>query len=329
MKIGVIFNPGAGGIDSYPNIGKEIEHLFSRHELFVGCSDFGSQYVFGTELGLPKHENNFNQNMEDNLSDFLKNSVEILVCVGGDGFLTHTAGFLLSRDCHIPLLGIAGGTANIGPLIKFNKQNLKNFTPDPLIIEKVGCIEVSTAGNILGYAFCDVILGDTFLGTVENRMSNLSSKAFLETGDKVEIEPCEHIIGEKFSLYINNEKKKLKSIQIAQIIISPLYYSEFYRGKAITGALCFSSYEDSGAAIGISDSIVVSKDFPDADSILMEHFLFDKKDNIRIEGIKKGISVIIDGNVYEIKDQSIKLRFIEDGARSITPGAYNGLPIKN
>ena len=82
MKIGVIFNPGAGGIDSYADIGKEIEHLFSRHEIFVGCSDFGSQYVFGTEVGLPNHKNNFNQNMEGILSGFLKDSVEILVCVG-------------------------------------------------------------------------------------------------------------------------------------------------------------------------------------------------------------------------------------------------------
>lgn len=329
MKIGVMFNPGAGGSSSFSGIGKDIENLFEDHEMLTGNTVFGEDYISGAERADGELENDFETDLGNILLFFHKRKVEMIIAVGGDGFLTHIAAFLIRRNIKIPLLGLAGGTANIGPLIKFNKKTLNSFNAGVLILEKVGCIEVRTADKILGYAFCDVILGDTFLGTIENGMCNLSTRAFLETGDKVEIEPGEHITGKKFTLLINNKKKKIKSVKIAQIIISPLYFRDFYRGKAITGALCFSIDEDNGAAIGISDSIVVSKDFPDVGSITMEHFLFGKKDSVQIDGIREGISVIIDGNVYEINNQSVKLRFIEDGAQSVTPEVYNGLPVKS
>jgi hypothetical protein len=253
----------------------------------------------------------------------------MIIGVGGDGFLTHIAGFLIRQDVHIPLMGIAGGTANIGPLIKFNQHTLRSFSSGDMILEKVGCIEVTTGGSILGYAFCDVILGDTFLGTKENRMCNFSAKAFLQTGDKVETKPGEQITGKQFSLFKNNNKQRIKSKKIAQIIASPLYHKDFYRGKAITGALCYSPYNDCGASIGISDSIIVNSNSGMEQSIIIENLLFGPGDTIQIENLNDGTYVIIDGNVYEIKDRSIGLRYIEDGAQSVTMETYNGLPVNN
>ena len=65
------------------------------------------------------------------------------------------------------------------------------------------------------------------------------------------------------------------------------------------------------------------------ETIVIEHLLFGKDDIISIEGIDDDTYVIIDGNVYEIKDRAIELRYIEDGARSVTMKAYNGLPKSN
>ncbi len=43
--------------------------------------------------------------------------------------------------------------------------------------------------------------------------------------------------------------------------------------------------------------------------------------------INDDTSVIIDGNVYEIDNRSIKLRYIEDSVQSVTMKTYNGLPV--
>ncbi|MCK5201196.1 MAG: NAD(+)/NADH kinase, partial [Spirochaetales bacterium] len=254
MKIGVMFNPGAGGIGKYSGIGKIIEDVFFRDDLITGNSLFGSDYVSALEVVGDQLVEDFQKNMDNILKPFVEKRVDMIIGVGGDGFLTHIAAFLIRQDVNIPLMGVAGGTANIGPLIKYNQDTLKHFTSRDMVLEKVGCIEVATGGSILGYAFCDVVLGDTFLGTKDNRMCNFSTKSFLQTGGKVEIKPGEQITGKRFSIYKNSNKQIVKSKKIAQIIAAPIYHKEFYRGKAITGALCYSLYNNYGASIGISDS---------------------------------------------------------------------------
>jgi hypothetical protein len=324
-----MFNPGAGGSGGYVGIGKVIESAFSGHKLITGSSVFGSNYVTGAEVAGNHLENDFQKILDDTLASFVRKGVDMIIGVGGDGFLTHIAGFLIRQDVHVPLMGIAGGTANIGPLIKFNQHTLRCFSSGDMILEKVGCIEVTTGGSILGYAFCDVILGDTFLGTKENRICNFSAKDFLETGKKVETKPGERITGKQFSLLKNSSKQRIKSKKIAQIIASPLYHKDFYRGKAITGALCYSPHNNCGASIGISDSIIVNSNSSMEQSIIIENFLFGPGDTIKIEDLNDDTHVIIDGNVYEIKDRSVEMRYIEDGVQSVTMKTYNGLPVSN
>ena len=320
-----MFNPGAGGSSRYVSIREVIDSVFADHELITGSSFFCSSYTPGEELAA----DSFQAKLADTLASFVDAGVDMIIGVGGDGFLTHIACFLIRQKVHIPLMGVAGGTANIGPLIQFDQDTLRGFAFKDMVLEKVGCIEVTTGGCVSGYAFCDVILGDTFLGTKNGQMCNFSAKAFLRSGDKIEAVPREHITGDQFSLLKNGSRQVIKSRKIAQIIASPLYHKEYYRGKAITGALCYSPYLDCGASIGISDSIIVDSRSSMDETIVIEHLLFGKDDIISIEGIDDDTYVIIDGNVYEIKDRAIELRYIEDGARSVTMKAYNGLPKSN
>ena len=224
MKIGVIFNPGAGGIGKYRGIGKVIEDVFSGHELITGNSLFGSSYISAFEVVGEQLVEDFQENMDNILKPFLEKRVDMIIAVGGDGLLTHIAGILIRKNAKIPLMGIAGGTANIGPLIKYNQDTLEHFKDQDMVLEKIGCIEVITGGSIIGYAFCDVVLGDSFLGTKENRMCNFSTKAFLQNGSKVEIKPGEQITGKQFSLFKNNNNQIIKNKKIAQIIAAPIYH---------------------------------------------------------------------------------------------------------
>lgn len=319
-----MFNPGAGGSSRYVSIREAIDSVFADHELITGSSFFCSDYTSGD-----RREKDFQTELDDTLASFVDAGVDMIIGVGGDGFLTHIACFLIRQRVHIPLMGIAGGTANIGPLIQFDRDTLKRFSVKDMILETVGCIEVTTGGGVSGYAFCDVILGDTFLGTKNGQMCNFSAKAFLQGGDKIEAVPREHITGEQFSLLKNSSRQVIKSRKIAQIIAAPLYHKEYYRGKAITGALCYSPYLDCGASIGISDTIIVDSRSSMDGSIVIENLLFGKDDTISIEGIDGDTCVIIDGNVYEIKDRAIELRYIEDGARSVTMKSYDVLPMNN
>ncbi|MCD6398055.1 MAG: hypothetical protein J7L71_11000, partial [Spirochaetaceae bacterium] len=88
MKIGVIFNPGAGGIGRYKGIGRVIEDVFSGHELITGSALFGSSYISASEVVGEQLTENFQENMDNNLKPFIAKRVDMIIAVGGDGLLT-------------------------------------------------------------------------------------------------------------------------------------------------------------------------------------------------------------------------------------------------
>jgi hypothetical protein len=238
---------------------------------------------------------------------------DLLVCVGGDGFIAYAADWLIRNHVSIPLLGLAGGTANVGPLIRFAEHNIERLTPSGLKYDRVGAVEVSVEGHILGYAFNDLIIGDTFLTSLEGKMVNISAADFLNDGSKHKVSPSTEIIGKNFRLHKNGRAVSLRMNNIAQIVVSPLHKKEYYRGKAIAGALCFSYYTNDCAAVGISDRILVdsSSDGLEDQTVSIEHLLFKEGDSIEMSGFTDKGCIIIDGNPFYHTEGTLALQYID------------------
>ena len=318
MRIGIIFNPFSGGSGRFAAIGKKLSKICLSHELFTGPVLYGENYLQATSVvGL--QDPDFMEGLDSILGAFFTYNISMLIGIGGDGFLSHIAGWMIRHEKSVPVLGVAGGTANIGPLHTCSEtQLLKIDLNRHLTSEDVGCLAVATGGRDIGYGFCDVIIGDTFLGTLNGKSCNLSAEAFIEHGVKVEKRPEAIPAQKRLKFRRDGIEQSYRMGHAAQVIAAPLYRREFYRGKAVTGALCFSPYDDVSAAIVFADKIIVdSQKKIGNESIIIEQFLFKPGECITVDDIPDGMYVIVDGNVFPISDHTISIQSLPDSIRAV------------
>ena len=289
MRVGVIVNPSSGNFERVKGEIKILHELFE--DIYTGCGKFGGDLIpFSKIIEVD------GSNLHDMLIDLtlkLSKLVDLLVVVGGDGTANVVATALLDNSLDIPIMGIAGGTANVGPLVRFRFDELK----EPKKMEKVKPIVVFMEDEKLGYAFVDLVLGDTFLGTVDGKMVNLSAKDFLDFGETVVKRPNADI--REVRMKKNGMRIDVKLEKIAQIVVSPLNHSRFYVGKAITGALCWSYFFNASWAICLSDRIIVDSNVNVEDlndSITLEQLLFTDDDELEMEVKGRDLFIILDGN---------------------------------
>jgi len=153
----------------------------------------------------------------------------------------------------VPLLGIGSGTINVGPIVAFGIEDIPMLDISKLFVKTIDAVEISVDGKHLAYALNDAIIGNSFLGTLEGRVVNLSAKALLDDGRKQEIEPSSDIVSRDFCIRKNGFRIENSMKKPAQIIVSPLRKREFF-ARAIAGVLCNASYMDGAAALGLFDT---------------------------------------------------------------------------
>ena len=108
---------------------------------------------------------------------------DLLVCVGGDGLASYAADAMLASGRRMVMMGIAAGTINAGPIVSIGGEALDSGVLDDLRTESVAAVEVLVDGRHVAYGFNDVVIGDTCLGTMGDRVESLSATAILERGE--------------------------------------------------------------------------------------------------------------------------------------------------
>ncbi len=325
MRIAMLFNSFAGKQAAFHRYAELAANAFQGHTMLTCSGGLGESYLAGLIPGLqivPCEASTFIEQINEATAHMAQRHPDLLICVGGDGFIAYTADWLIRQQRDIPLLGIAGGTANVGPLIRFTEDRLERLNPDKLLYERVGAVEVEADGRVLGYAFNDLIIGDTFLSSVEGRMVNIAAADFLKDGSKRVVRPSPGIAGDHFQLHRNGNRVDFTLKKPAQIVVSPLHKKEFYRGKAITGALTCAGYSEHGAAVGLSNRVLVDArmDGTDDRTIVIEHILFKAGDTIAMSGFTDKGYLIIDGNPFLCTEGKVTLRYLD----GIVTCAYTG-----
>jgi len=321
MRVTVLFNPDAGSNMKFNEIGAILTDRLSKHEVFT-CHDFCGKYYLpdATEAGSDVRCG-YRDSITNMTLALVQYAPELFICVGGDGLAAYVADTLITNSCAIPVMGVAGGTANVGPIIAIKPEDLKLFEPENLVISSIGAIHVKNGCRHLGYAFNDVIIGNTFLGTVNGNTANLSVEALLEKNTKVAVTPSDEITVDGFNITKNSLQMKFSIERPAQIIASPLEVDKFY-GRAITGGLCFSAYLPLKAAIGLYDEVLVKMD---SDNTFInrftkvEHMLFGPGDLVKISGLSANGHIVIDGNPYLRENEIVSFEYLPDLIRIASP----------
>jgi len=239
---------------------------------------------------------------------------DILVCVGGDGLASYAADAMLAGSRPMALLGVAAGTINVGPIVTLGIEELSALDMGKLAIKKVGAVEVLQDGTHLAYGFNDVVIGDTFLGTLDGKVVSLSAQAMLEKGVKERKTPSPSITSLSFSVKKNGVPIVPGMRRPAQVIIAPLGSREFY-ARAVAGVLCNAAYMKGGAALALFDSVMVKSGGLErgiSDFSASEQLLFEPNDMIEIGGLAPEGHIIVDGNPYFRTQDVVQFRVVSD-----------------
>ena len=232
---------------------------------------------------------------------------ELLLLVGGDGFAAYAADALLGAGCPCrALVGVAGGTANVGPIIALAEPpaSLEGLSYRP-----VGALEVCDEDGHIAYAFNDVVLGDTYLTTVDGRTVTASAEALWRDG---RTQPCAPMADTAPSRWRSTGGARARGCRACAGGRLHARAGPLLRPGG-DGLLCFAPDSPYRAALLLSERAIVSlADDPLGFErpALMEQLLFTGADTVTLAGFEDGVSAVIDGNPYRRRGR-VRLRYHE------------------
>lgn len=300
MKVSCILK---GSIHSLPKEVKDIFPCIREEEVFCPRGD---SYLEDIDLFVNKA---------------IQNNSDLILTVGGDGIASYVASSLIEKRAQITILGYPMGTSNVGPIVRKKEEFNSGF--ESLKIKELDALEVSSCGSVLGYAFNDVVIAETLLGTVDGKTVNISAEALYKRGKSEVMRPTSNLFTPLSTLLYNGEEIDIcEKEECRQIVFSPLQKekeSSVFYGRAIFGPLMSASSLSHPAALTISKDILVDSDenswckkgVGDAKVIV-----FDENDSIEISGIKEEMFVVLDGNPYPIKKGELAVRVIPRAIKS-------------
>ena len=300
MKIGVVIG-SASGKGFAPEAIISLVPSLQSYDVAVCAGPFGCDSPPSSWSRLtPELSASYVENLRGSVASLLDWGSDMLICIGGDGLGSYVLDAMISHGNKVRLLGIGAGTINVGPIVAFGIEDIPMLDISKLSAKTIDGVEISINGKHIAYALNDAIIGNSFLGTLEGRVVNLSAKALLDDGRKLEIEPSFDIVSRDFCIRKNGLRIENSMQKPAQIIVSPLRKREFF-ARAIAGVLCNASYMDGAAALGLFDTVIVRAATPlrgFENMALSEHLLFGPGDLIEIEGLTRNGDIVADGNPY-------------------------------
>lgn len=309
MKTAVIFSPGAGQKQRFAQIGQILLDAFGAAALLTCPGQFGADYLPGVTVAEAQLEGGYVQRLQRMTQAVLAHGPQLLVSVGGDGIASYIADAMLTSGVNIPMMGVAAGTANVGPIVCISPEELAERDLTAWDYLSVGAVEVLSDGHV-GYAVNDVVIGNTLLGTQDGQVVNLSAEAMALRGEKKVIAVSSRICSENFTI-IKNGRVAAHRIHPGQIIVSAMDRDRL-EGRAIYGALCSCAYSPCKGAIALTEQVMICAEAEDAgmeDFCAIEHLLFGPEDQVTLSGFTADAQLILDGNPYIRTAQTVQLRF--------------------
>lgn len=312
MKIAVFANMNAGGGKAAAALAK-ICKAWSGHELY-GAAGFGGEKL--PRCIVPALPEGYVPRLNAAIKALLSVRPKLLVAVGGDGAAAYAAECLIREGSTVPILGIGAGTANVGPIVSFTVNEL----PDPASLKKVklGAVEARDGeGRHIAYAFNDLVIGNTFLGTSpEGDTKTYGARALAARGELVEEVPVKDLFRGASVMSLDGAPIPLP-FPAAQLVASPVAPDRFY-GRAYTGILCYTPGSPYQAAAYVSPHPVVSMEDDSAGYTGWRpgaQLLLTEESRLRLDNLKDDVCAVADGNPYLLPGGSVTLHYVPDVIR--------------
>ncbi len=310
MKALFIYKPGFN-LKDYPKellqILRDADEVITTHGMAGKCRN-----LVVSARGFETQGRGYVQDIEEMVAHAMDNDVDLLITAGGDG----TAGYVASaalmhrRDSRrIRLLAFPAGTANIGPIV--HRIDKEGVGLEDMKEVELDALEVRQGDRLVGYAFNDVIIGNTYLGTLDNKVTNLDARALALEGRTVRAEVAQDIVDGSFRVELNGKEVKVGG-EIRQICASPLHAMPRNPHVVMGGLVQCIGYEHP-AAIAFLDRNLTSTDEANWDIHCITrttHLCFNGDDVVRLSGFTDDAQIIVDGNPFIRTERDVSLRMI-------------------
>lgn len=321
MKTALFYNPKAGSKLPPSLVLSRLAAFFEGDELLAADSALLGFGVPLTAVEASTQGLGYFETILARVRALAEAGAERFACVGGDGTATYlrTALYLLGLD--LPILGVAAGTANVGPIISVRLEDLEGRHVSEA--RETGCDGVAVLdreGGLVSLAFNDLIVGDTFLATVDGQSCNVSVHALLDAGELTPQTPREDLIRPDFHVELNGRTIAPALKDVRQIVISSVAQESHY-GRAVYGPIGKCDWSEKKGLIALCDHIAVTFEENDAGTerfSAMQYLLFGPGDSVALRGFVPEAALVCDGNPYKLVGDAFAVRYEKHLVRIIT-----------
>jgi len=310
VKTALLYNYKAGKGLAAEQVVKKLCGFFSGDEILV--ADEGLCFSgLPTAFVQPEPSKGYFEAIAAKVKALAEAGAERFISVGGDGTATYVRNAMYALGLNLPILGVAAGTANVGPIVSVTLDALEGRHVRETSEVCYDGLSVFVNGKFLSLAFNDVIVGDTFLATVQGQACNVSVRALLEQGENVPKRPTDRIVTEDFRVELNGKDVVPGMQKISQIILSSVAHESHY-GRAVYGAVGKCDWSEKKGVIALCDYIAVSfeEDGAGADRFsAMQYLIFGPNDQVVLRGFTEEACLICDGNPYLLPSDRFEVRF--------------------
>ncbi len=301
-RVGLIVNPVAGSGTGL-SIARQTMRALSPREILVGEGEMGADAL--GDLPFPLRVSDWSAHRGKARTTFLaqhlaSQAVDALVVIGGDGTLADVALALYSQGHSPPLLGIGVGSANVGPLITCLGTAVHRLSHARLVVRAANGLITGANGADLGLGLNDIVISDTVLATVNNKVINVDAAQKMNgINSPREPEPVWTEQTRVVKKSPGDETLVAQGSQIATVIVG-LPDERFY-GKAIAGGVILSSLLNAPAGCLVCNHLLVrtrldAQAHYRAEPIVSHYVSLREDEFIEGWGFRPGAALCADGN---------------------------------
>ena len=318
MKTALLYNYKAGKGLPAELVVRKLCDFFSGDELLV--TDEGLLFpALPVSLVVPEKTQGYFNAIRARVKALADAGAERFVSVGGDGTATYVRNAMYELGINLPIMGVAGGTANVGPIVSMTLDQLEGHHISEAKEVCYDGISVFVNDEFISLAFNDLIVGDTFLGTINGQTRSISVRALLEKGEHTPIKPTEHIVTDDFAVQLNGVEQRPNTGIIHQIVIAPVAHENHY-GRAVYSVVGKCDWCEKKGVIALCDYIAVSfeEDGTGVDRFsTTQYLIFGPNDQVILHGFTEEACLVCDGNPYLLPGDRFGVRYEPALARTI------------
>lgn len=320
MKTAVLYNPKAGKGIPAQQVLTQLSSFFEGEELLVADEALLCEGLSIRLVDYSREDDSYLGLLTAKVRALVEAGAECFACVGGDGTATYVRTILYRMGLDLPMLGVAAGTANVGPIVSVSLEQLEGHTVREARPVDYDGVAVYAGDELISLAFNDVIIGDTFLATVEGKSCNVSVRELLNNGAIVPQSPSEDMVTVDFRVALNGRDVLPAGRDIRQIIISSVAHESHY-GRAVYGPIGKCDWSEKKGVIALCDHIAVSFEENDAGTerfSSMQYLIFGPNDDVVLKGFTSKACLVCDGNPYLLNQDHICVKYENCLVKTIT-----------